>query len=136
VRLADSLALISDISDALVNRGQQFKWSIEAAGGLGQRHYQWRKYTEDKAWTPVMNGPQHGGEISGANSATLTFTNFMPEFAGTYNVVVTDDLSGYLEAGPAILAYSENVPASGIAGMMLVIMATGAAGALLMRKRF
>jgi DNA/RNA endonuclease G (NUC1) len=67
-----------------------------SASGTAPLSYQWRR-----GGTPLAND----AVISGANTATLTFTNLDASYAGTYDVVVTNPV-GQTTSNPATLTVS------------------------------
>ena len=58
-----------------------------------------------------------------------------PNLQELINVAISDEFDEHIEASPATLTFSESFSATGHVGMMMLMLITGAAGALALRKR-
>ncbi|MBW7864083.1 MAG: DUF5011 domain-containing protein [Candidatus Hydrogenedentes bacterium] len=130
VEIKGHLAITADLEDAMVLPGMTFEWSVGVEGGMGEVNIQWQKDDGSKAFVPVSDG----GGIAGSGTDTLTFTNFVNDMAGVYQVEVTDDLEGII-IGPAELTMGSGVPVAGGLGLAALAALAALGGAISIRRR-
>jgi len=124
------LRFIKNLSDAVVEEGDPFIWSVEITGAIGFIDYQWLKEDAGKALLPLSDGPG----LSGSNSNTLVFEAVDYSDAGLYAVEVTDSFAVALSR-TAKLEVVEQLPIA-TSGLLAVMASTLAAlGALRVRPR-
>ncbi len=92
--------------------GNDFAFTVTAAGGYGPLSYQWKK----------------GGEnITGANSGKYTLSHLALVNSGNYSVEVSDTNGDSIESVPVALTVSPRVPTVGLGGLALLVVALAAA---------
>ena len=92
--------------DQTICEGQNVSFTASTAGSAPVA-FQWKKYQSPGVWTDVVNG----GSISGATTATLTFTAAVPSDAGEYDVRVEFPITQPNDNGgnPSTCFYTSNI---------------------------
>ena len=131
VRIADHITITGNIYDAHVIIGEDYVMSLAVAGGIGELHYQWQKQTSGKAWENLTDG----GNISGTNTNTLSFTPFEEDDGGQYRCVITDEFTDMIFSNVATLTAESGIPVTGVFGLGVITALTALAGAFTLRRR-
>lgn len=130
VAVANHMSITDDIDSAEVVIGSSHDMTIVVDGGLGTLTYEWYKDDGLKVMQLLLNG----GNISGADTATLTIDPFNAGDAGDYQVVVSDNYES-LPSNVATLTASAGVPAAGALGLAVLSALSALGGAMALRRR-
>lgn len=131
VRIADHLAIVADIQDAVVTLGDNYSMSVQVTGGIGDIQYQWQKAGPGKAWLNLTDG----GNISGTTTDTLRFTPFEAGDGGQYRCVISDEYLDVIYSNVATLTEEKGVPVANIIGLGLATALTALAGVFIVRRK-
>jgi len=130
VAVANHMSITDDIDSSEVVIGSSHDMTIVVDGGLGTLTYEWYKDDGLKVMQLLLNG----GNISGADTATLTIDPFNAGDAGDYQVVVSDNYES-LPSNVATLTASAGVPAAGALGLAVLSALSALGGAMALRRR-
>jgi hypothetical protein len=99
--------------------GPSFTFSVVATGGFFPLSYEWKK-----VGSPAVLG----------DDATYVILSLQPEDAGTYYVLVSDDVSTIQSEQAVLTVGQQGLPICGVAGLGLLVAACAVSGMVLLRR--
>jgi hypothetical protein len=129
LEVSDHLSVAASPIGGLATAGGSFTLSVEAAGGIGVKHYVWQKMDIGGYFQVLPTAP---------DDKNFKLESLGVADSGVYRVTVTD--SAYptpdtVDSGQATLTVQEGTPVAGLTGMALMAAACALGGAMTLRRR-